>query len=137
VKGEFLPLTQFADIARQPYDVHTTVLGQSYGPYELADLLKANSHGSRTNSYDSLRIRKAAVRICKTFLRLSYDPYQFVRLSYDCRTLLVHLSYELAVCIVMHVLCMQTFSPPQSTFNFYISFAACCRSDDLKCTECS
>ena len=43
-----------AEIARQPYDVRTPVEQLSYGPYEIAGLRIANSHGSPTNSQNFL-----------------------------------------------------------------------------------
>ena len=60
-----------------------------------------------------VRIRTAAVRICKTFLRLSFDQYEFVRLPYVVRASVIRTRIMLFHACFLHA----NFSPTPSKFH--------------------
>ena len=74
----------------------------------------------------AVQIRTAAVLICQTFLRLSYDPFEFVRLPCDCRTTAVRCS---CVChknsqnaFLCMYFCMLAFSKHRRLLTFTFSW---------------
>ena len=104
-----------------PYDFRKTVVRLSNGPYAIADLLIANSHGSRTNSYDSESYEFVG--------KLSCDCRTTRKNSYGCRTTTVRMQCVVRVSVIrtrrmrFHTFfCMLTFSKQRRLLTFTFSW---------------